>query len=313
MQKRTDTRVSRRTVLATAGATLGLVAGPHVLRAETSRRADFRAIAFDGGALILAADGYWRSGDGGATWSRLTDDGHGAGTALATHPDRPGRILATVEGGGVIRSDYGGMSWTRVGTNLPSGSATALTIAAAAPDTLYLAIRGDGLWRSLDAGDTWDFVIDRPFLDDAERDMLTLASVNSATGMGGIWLYAGTQRGLTRVPDCFCRWQDVQPGNAMDALAAGAAPTRVNPLPAGEPVRSLALAPRVPDVLYGALPSGVWKSTDAGVSWAKAGDAVAQCLAVNPNDQNHVVAGTAGGGIVCSRDGGATWSALAAL
>lgn len=313
MQKRTDTRASRRTVLATAVATLGLAARPHVLRAETSRRNDVRAIAFDDGALILAADGYWRSGDGGASWSRLTDGGHGAGTALATHPDRPGRIQATVAAGGVVRSDDGGMSWTRVGTNRPGGLATALTVAAAAPDTLYLAIEGDGLWRSFDAGDTWDFVMDRPFLDEAERDVLTLASVDSATGMGGIWLYAGTERGLTRVPDCFCRWQDVQPGNAMDALAAGAAPTTGSPLPAGEPLRSLALAPRVPDVLYAALPSGLWRSTDAGVSWAKADETVAQCVAVNPDDPNHVVAGTADGRIVCSRDGGVTWSALAAL
>ncbi|MDV4146746.1 hypothetical protein [Shimia sp. FJ5] len=58
--------------------------------------------------------------------------------------------------------------------------------------------------------------MDRPWLDDAERDPLALASVELETGMGGIWIYAGTEVGLARVPDCFCRWQDVQPGNAMD-------------------------------------------------------------------------------------------------
>jgi hypothetical protein len=30
-----------------------------------------------------------------------------------------------------------------------------------------------------------------------------LASVNIPTGMGGIWLYAGTAEGLVRNPDCF--------------------------------------------------------------------------------------------------------------
>lgn len=311
MQTQIDARLSRRTVLATAVATLGLMAAPPFLRAEISGRNDVRAIAFDGAALLIVADGYWRSGDDGTSWSRLTDGGHGPATALATHPDRPGRIHATLAAGGLIRSVDGGMSWKSVGAHLPVGAATALTVAAPAPDTLYLAIQGDGLWRSLDAGDTWEFVMDRPFLGGAEREVLTLASVNGATGMGGIWLYAGTERGITRVPDCFCRWQDVQSGDAMDALAAGTAPTAGNPLPAGESLRSLALAPQIPDVLYAALPSGIWKSTDAGVNWARTGDAVAQCLAVNPVDPNHVVA-PAAGGIVFSRDGGATWSTLAA-
>jgi hypothetical protein len=153
--------------------------------------------------------------------------------------------------------------------------------------------------------------MDRPFLGGAEREILTLASVNGATGMVGIWLYAGTERGLTRVPDCFCRWQDVQRGDAMEALAAGTAPAAVSSLPAGEPLRSLALTPQVPDLLYAARSSGLWNSTDAGVNWTRTGDAVEQCLAVNPADPNHVVAATAGG-IVFSRDGGATWSTLAA-
>ena len=312
MHKQTDIRLSRRTLLAATVAVIGSVAKPIGLRADTPRRNEVRAVAFDRGAPILAADGYWRGGDDGTSWSRLTEGVNGAGTALATHPDRPGRVLATLAAGGVIRSVDGGASWKRVGTDLPAVAATALTVAATAPDTLYLAIRGDGLWRSLDAGDTWEFVMDRPFLDAAEREVLTLVSVNSATGMGGVWLYAGTERGLTRVPDCFCRWQNVQPGDAMDELTAGAAPMAGNPLPAGEPLRSLALAPQVPDVIYAALPSGIWKSTNAGVSWAKTGDAVAQCLAVDPSDQNHVVAAV-GGGIVLSRDGGATWSAFAAL
>ena len=61
--------------------------------------------------------------------------------------------------------------------------------------------------------------MDRPYEDGAERDLLTLASVNAETGMGGIWIYAGTERGLTRLPDCLCRWQEVQPGDAMAAAS----------------------------------------------------------------------------------------------
>ncbi|MDP2739607.1 MAG: hypothetical protein Q8O82_13135 [Pseudorhodobacter sp.] len=91
----------------------------------------------------------------------------------------------------------------------------------------------DGLWRSADAGATWAFAMDRPWIAEAEREVLALASVNLASGMGGIWIYAGTGRGLTRVPDCFCRWQDVVAGDAMDALVADNAPVPVGrePIP----------------------------------------------------------------------------------
>ena len=128
--------------------------------------------------------------------------------------------------------------------------------------------------------------------------------------MGGIWIYAGTERGLTRVPDCFCRWQDVQPGNAMDALAAGDAPPAEAPLPADEPVLSLASALTAPSKLYAALPSGVWASQDGGVVWTHKAEGQGRAIALHPRDENHIAA-LLNGTLNLSRDGGATWAALA--
>ena len=153
--------------------------------------------------------------------------------------------------------------------------------------------------------------MDRPWLADAERDLLALASVHLATGMGGIWIYAGTQAGLTRVPDCFCRWQDVQPGNAMDALVAGDAPPSEAPLPAGEPILALTSAHTSPETLYAALPSGVWTSRDGGVVWSHLAEGSAFAVAVQPAAEKHVVA-VLDGILKLSRDGGVTWAALAA-
>src|SRR3990172_2753035 len=84
---------------------------------------------------------------------------------------------------------------------------------------------------------------------------------NLASGMGGIWLYAGTETGLTRVPDCFCRWQDVVAGDAMDALVSGTAPAPVVPLPAGEAIHALVSVPDAPERLFAALESGIWASS----------------------------------------------------
>ena len=311
MQIKTDTRLSRRTLLGGVAAGIGLLGGPFGLRAETPRRSEPRAIAFDGAALILADQALWRSEDGGSNWVALAGVGK-AVTALAAHPARPGRIHAGLETGGLSVSEDGGQTWSAHGAGLPAAPVAAIAVAAAAPDTLYVSLLGDGIWRSEDAGATWALVMDRPYLSDAEREVLTLASVDLATGMGGIWIYAGTDLGLTRVPDCFCRWQDVQAGDAMDALASGAAPAPEAPLPAGEAVVALVSAPQSPGMLYAALASGLWKSTDAGVAWVRVGAADARALAVNPADPNHVVAATRDG-VSFSRDGGTTWSAVAAI
>ncbi len=301
--------ICRRRLLSGGAALIALSPLPAMAQATPLADASLvRGLAFDGDDLLLVASDIWRSADGGANWQRAAQTSPGQVSALASHPARPGRIYATLASGGVIRSEDGGRSWSQSGTGLPQGPADALTIAAHDPDTLYVALRGDGLWRSQDGGKAWEFVMDRPYEDGSERDILSLISVNSPTGMGGIWLYAGTDTGLTRVPDCFCRWQAVQSGDAMDALVAGVEPAPDKPLPAGAQVYSLALAIAAPDVIYAALSSDLWKSTDAGVNWAQIAEMPMAQLAVHPTNPDHVIA-VNDDTILLSRDSGLTWSA----
>lgn len=303
--------LSRRAVLGSAMGGLALAAlSPETALAARLPEGEVRAIVFDGDALVLASDGLWRSLDDGATWTEISPSGDEI-TALAVHADREGRIFAGLASGGILISRDGGAGWIEIGSGLPRAPVRALAAAAQDPDTLYAAVEGDGLWISRDAGQSWEFAMDRPYEDGAEHDLLTLASVNLETGMGGIWIYAGTESGVTRLPDCFCRWQHVRSGDAMDALVAGEAPLPENPLPRGEPVRSLAAAPQEPMLLYAGLPSGIWKSADAGVAWAKMNSADTHRLAVDPGNPLHVLAATAGG-LLLSRDGGLAWMARGA-
>jgi photosystem II stability/assembly factor-like uncharacterized protein len=269
-----------------------------------------KALAFDRDAMVVAGRHLSRSDDGGASWTSLWVPSEVL--ALATHPARPGRIVAGLAADGVLLSEDGGLSWDLRTGGLAEGAILAITAAAGQPDTLYAAVRGDGLWRSEDAGRSWAFAMDRPWIEEAERDLQALASVSLATGMGGIWIYAGTEKGLTRVPDCFCRWQDVKPGNAMDALVAGAAPAPEAPLPVGEPIHALVSAPAAPAALFAALPSGVWTSRDAGVVWSRLIEGDATAVAVHPSEADHVIAAL-DGGLIETRDGGTGWSALATL
>ena len=258
------------------------------------------ALAFDDTAALAAGDGVWRR-EAGQSWRKIAEAG--PLSALATHPADPGLVYA---GGadGLLRSDDGGRTWTEIGKGLPAAPITALAVAAEERGTVYAGVEGDGLWVSRDAGASWEFAMDRPYLDEVEHNVLTLASVDAATGMGGIWIYAGTAAGIIRVPDCFCRWQEIQSGDAMDALVAGEAPAPDRPLPEGNALVALSGSS---EALYGATASAIWKSTDLGVNWEPVHQTEASALAVDPSDPAHVIAATTGG-LIESQDAGQTWS-----
>ena len=299
--------LSRRRVLSSGLAAMGMTMLAPGLARSAPRSAlpgAVTALAFDGTAILAATpDGLLRyEGD---AWTRL--DAPAGPSALATHPDRPGTILAGWRDGALRRSDDGGQSWAQADAGLPGAAILSIAVAAQAPDTIYAALEGDGLWRSEDGGETWEFVMDRPYLGGEEHDVLSLVSVSHETGMGGIWLYAGTRAGLTRVPDCFCRWQDVVAGDALDALVAGDAPVTAASLPEGEAVEILALAPDAPQRLLAALPSGLWLSMDAGVNWEQSASDPISALAVDPADPLDVISADAVG-LRVSRDGGSNWS-----
>lgn len=272
------------------------------------------ALAFDQGKLVLAAGDLWASADGGASFAPLSEGLGAPVAAMAAHPDLPGVIYATT-GGNLLRSDNAGISWRPVGRGLPATPLDAVAIAAHDPQTLYVAVRGDGLWQSKDGGKTWEFAMDRPLVDKVEVDVQALASVGSLSGMGGYWVYAGTPKGISKVPDCFCRWSPLESTGAMEVSANAAKPAQIDAalrLPHLS-ATSLALAPSVPEVLFAGLPSGIWKTTDSGATWALVSKALASpILVVDPNEANHVVAADAGGTMLSSRDGGATWAAPSA-
>ena len=116
---------------------------------------------------------------------------------------------------------------------------------------------------------------------------------------------------MTRDPDCVCRWQDVQLGNEMDALVAGAEAAPDAPLPASDLIDALVSAPSAPQSLYAALPSGMWALHSAGVVWSRATGGRTSALSVHPTDPEQFVA-VIDDGLMQRHVGGLTWTALAA-
>ena len=64
--------------------------------------------------------------------------------------------------------------------------------------------------------------------------------------------------------------------------------------------------------MYAALPDGLWKSGDGGQTWQRLATAPGgiTALAVHPVDQSRVFAGTGGGKLFRSADGGPSWEAV---
>ncbi|MEP6537269.1 MAG: SBBP repeat-containing protein [Bryobacteraceae bacterium] len=105
------------------------------------------------------------------------------------------------------------------------------------------------------------------------------------------------------------------PGGSMLVRIDIATGSAARLLPANLPaINSLAAAPAAPATLYAAAGSQVWKSNDAGSTWAMVFQfppgASVFGLAVDPTNSNTVYAGTSTLGIHKSTDGGLTWTAI---
>ena len=128
--------------------------------------------------------GVFRTKDGGKTWEKILflSDSTGASDvelqpgnpnvvfAVMTRSERkPWTIISGAMEGGVYKSTNGGDNWTKLANGLPNGLVGKgnIGVTPANPNRLYLlyeAKPGGGLYRSDDAGATWQFVNGQPSL-----------------------------------------------------------------------------------------------------------------------------------------------------
>lgn len=162
------------------------------------------AATADGRALFLGAhSGLFRSEDGGRSWQPValpSKHPHVDVMAVTPHPEDARVIYVATHEAGVFRTSDGGKSWQAASAGLAGVDVHGLAIDPRDPRKLHAAVRdkGEGIYRSTDAGGKWVRVDDGP-----GGEVKVLSSVNISTGMGGIFLYAGTAAGLQRNPDCF--------------------------------------------------------------------------------------------------------------
>lgn len=182
------------------------LAGPAFAAAEKTSFEHVHALAMDaeGRALFLGThDGLLRSEDGGRSWQRVVlaaNHSHTDVMAVTADPKDPMIVYVATHEAGVFKSTDGGKTWREANTGLGGLDVHGLAVDSNTPRKLHAAVRekGEGIYRTSDGGGNWVRVDDGP-----GGEVKVLASVNIPTGMGGIFLYAGTAEGLQLSADCF--------------------------------------------------------------------------------------------------------------
>jgi photosystem II stability/assembly factor-like uncharacterized protein len=297
-------RVVHSLVLVTLLLSLGaLVPGPVLAKLQGWTQVGLRGQALSSVAaspqydldrtLFAGGDGQvWRSSDGGRTWTpHAVAEGTVVDLAVSPAFESDETVFAAVDSSGLYRSTDGGDTWDQVFAH-EMVTAVVLSPAFARDGTAYLGaarVPSAGVHRSTDGGDSW-----RP----ASAGMPNVFVYSLAISPGyetDRTLLAGTNAWVCQTTNSGDQWQWVLGGVPRGAFAALA-------LPPNFPQQPLAFAAEAALVFRGSSGSG-WQGVRATAQPVTA-------LAVSPAfaADRRVFAGTAGGGLLVSTDGGAAWA-----
>jgi photosystem II stability/assembly factor-like uncharacterized protein len=262
----------------------------------------------DPGILYMGSElGLFRSTDGAENWSRVESPVNGRqvwSVLLLAHD--PDAILAGTCPSRLFRSADGGRTWTEPAVQILQDCprimhtrVTTLTADPDNPDTVWAGVEIDGLYRSRDAGRTWQSVGQGLSSRDIHalvivpgngRPQRLLAStnndVNLSTDGGTTWLplrlpaslplpyFRGMAQQSGRPEVVFLGNGDFPPGTegVVARSTDGGATWQPWRLPgrANSTVWNFAVHPADPDLVYASSVSGqVYRSTDGGASWGK--------------------------------------------
>ncbi len=258
--------------------------------------------------------GVFKSTDGGASWG-TTGLTNAYISALAIDPVTPTTLYAGMYAGGVFKSTDGGASWNASG--LTGSGVLSLAIDPLTPATLYAGDWGSFVYKSTDGGVSWRDYLLFPSASCGPCGAVRALAINHLIPTT---LFLGTDP-ITQYYDDGSVYY-AGPGEVFKSTNGGISwGTSVYFDTPYESVRSLAIAPRTdpraPATLYAGTSgspgvfSGVFRSTDEGVSWNATGltSGGVSSLAIDLLTPTTLYAGTESAGVFKSTDGGASWIA----
>src|SRR5512140_3314472 len=221
----------------------------------------------------------------------------GSITVFSASPSAPSRMYAGSWGGGVFRSDDGGLTWQGAGSGLGSLYIQSLAVDPQNADVVYAGTYTYGIYRSRDGGRSWNAASAGLNASAIPYDIVVdPKSPNN--------VYAGTRSPGSNPP-----WG----GGVYKSTNQGDNWTRQNNGLAEDWVYSLAIDPANPATLYAAMHTqGIARSTDGARSWRSINtgldDLSGRAVAVDPTNPQTLYFGTWHyGEVFKSTNGGASW------
>jgi len=271
----------------------------------TATSASPRAVAAQSRGIDVVLDSALLAG---YEWRNIGPDRGGRSIAVSGVRGRPEEGYFGATGGGLWKTSDSGENWFPVTDfQITSASVGAVAVSESNPDLVFIGtgetcirgniLPGDGVYRSRDAGDTWEHVgfrdshgISKIRIHPTNPDIIYVASF-------GKYSVASEERGVFRSTDGGDSWERVLYRNDETGAI------------------DIVLDPSDPDVLYAALWEAYRKeyqmsSGGPGSGMFKSGLVGRIGLAVSPANSNRVWAlvENDNGGLFRSEDGGATWA-----
>jgi hypothetical protein len=218
------------------------------------------------------------------------------------------RIYAAMADGVLVASRRNGSWWTE--RRLEGYSPQAVTADSSRPEVVYCGTFDRGLWRSMDAGDSWERVGEDVISDPV---MAVAVSAVERSGERGV-VYAGTEpSAVYRSEDGGETWRELRRMRELPSAQEWSFPPR----PETHHVRWISPDPNTSGRLFVAIEAGALiQSPDRGETWEDRtpdGPLDTHTLATHKDapDRLYSAAGdgfmAAGYGYAESGDGGATW------
>ena len=268
------------------------------------------------GVTTSQGEGVWKSTDAGQTFEFIGLPNAGQVSRIEIHPDNAdiayvavqGQIWAPNPARGVYRTRDGGKTWEHVLKVNPDTGASDLSMDPTNPRILYAAMwhhgrkpwfiksggAGGGIYKSTDAGDTWEKLegglpglVGKIGVDvSASRPSRIYAIIEAEPELGGLW----------RSDDYGETWTLINGHRVLHSRAWYYIHITADPVD--------------PDTVW-VLNVPLMKSIDGGENWEKIdtphGDHHDHWI--NPDDNNIMINGNDGGATV-TFDGGKTWSSI---